>query len=167
MDLGKWLRVEWDRGAAIICVVVAIIVLLVGWFGVSATPYPAEQLPFILSSGIGSVLFLGIASTLWLSADMRDEWRKLDSIDEALRELAGSPLIDEGALTNGSGGVQRPAADSALHDSGYARSTDMADEELATEPVLVPSTATVRRRRPLRADDVATGSATSSARASR
>ena len=112
MELGKWLRVEWDRGAAIACVVLAALLLVIGWFRMSSTPYPAEQLPYILSGGIGGVFLLGIGATLWLSADLRDEWRKLDSIDEVLHELAGSPLVDEQALgsTNGNGHAPTPAA---------------------------------------------------------
>ena len=103
MELGKWLRVEWDRGAAIGCAVLGALLLLIGWLRMSSTPYPAEQLPFILSGGIGGVFLLGIGATLWLSADLRDEWRKLDSIDEVLHELAGSPLVDEQVLGNGNG----------------------------------------------------------------
>jgi hypothetical protein len=108
MELGRWLRVEWDRAAAIACVVLAALLLVIGWFRMSSTPYPAEQLPFILSGGIGGVFLLGIGATLWLSADLRDEWRKLDSIDEVLHELADSPLVDEQALGNSNGNGQAP-----------------------------------------------------------
>jgi hypothetical protein len=86
MELGRWLRVEWDRAAAVGCVVVAALMLLIGWFRMSGTPYPAEQLPFILSGGIGGVFLIGIGATLWLSADLRDEWRKLDRLEEEIRQ---------------------------------------------------------------------------------
>jgi putative Mn2+ efflux pump MntP len=87
MSLGRLLRTHWDRAAALAFGLSAVIALLAGWAGLSATPYVAEQLSYLLSGGIGAVILLGIGATLWLSADLRDEWRELDSIDDALRDL--------------------------------------------------------------------------------
>ena len=41
-------------------------------------------------------LYWIVGATLWLSADLRDEWRKLDSIEEALRDE--HPVADEVAV---------------------------------------------------------------------
>jgi hypothetical protein len=41
-----------------------------------------------VSGGLVGLFLLGIAGTLWLSADMRDEWRKLDRLQESLDGLA-------------------------------------------------------------------------------
>jgi hypothetical protein len=79
----KWLRLQWDRA------------LIIGWVGVSSTAYSAEQLPYIISGGIGGIFLLGVGATLWLSADLRDEWRKLDRIEEALQQREASPLHAE------------------------------------------------------------------------
>lgn len=81
MDLAKWLRAQWDRVFAWVCVAAGAIVLIVGWAGVSRYAYPADQLPYIISGGIGGLFLLGLGAMLWLSADLRDEWRKLDEID--------------------------------------------------------------------------------------
>ena len=97
MNRSDWLRTQWDRLTAGACLVVGLLVLLVGWWGASGTPFPAEQLPYILSGGVLGVLLVGVAATLWLSADLRDEWRKLDRIEEALRDLRGTDLVDEDA----------------------------------------------------------------------
>jgi hypothetical protein len=86
MNVGKWLRLQWDRSLAWAFVAVGAIVLIVGWVGVSGSPYAAGQLPYIISGGIGGIFLLGVGATLWLSADLRDEWRKLDCIEEALRQ---------------------------------------------------------------------------------
>ena len=95
MDFGKWVRVAWDRVLAAVFLALVGAVLLTGWLGISHTPYPAEQLPFLLSAGVGGIILAGAAATLWLSADLHDEWLKLDSIDTSLRELveAGSSLV--------------------------------------------------------------------------
>jgi len=86
MDVGKWLRLQWDRVLAWAFVVAGAIALVAGWVGVSGTAYAAEQLPYVISGGIGGIFLLGVGATLWLSADLRDEWRKLDGIEDALRE---------------------------------------------------------------------------------
>lgn len=79
------LRTQLDRVAAVITAVAGGVVLILGWYGVSGTAYATEQLPFIISGGIGGLFLLGVSSVLWLSADLSDEWRKLDRIERAIR----------------------------------------------------------------------------------
>ncbi|MCU1692074.1 MAG: hypothetical protein JWM64_1165 [Frankiales bacterium] len=86
MDLKTVLRAQWDRATAIACTALGAILLLVGWIGVSGTPFLAEQAPYILSGGVGGVFLLGVGATLWISGDLRDEWRKLDRIESALQD---------------------------------------------------------------------------------
>lgn len=99
MELGKWLRVAWDRAAALAVIAIGAVVLVVGWIGVSGEAYPAKQLPFIISGGIGGVFLLGVGALFWLSSDLRDEWTKLDRIEEALVRLADTPLVERDVLT--------------------------------------------------------------------
>ena len=84
MNWTKSLRIQWDRYTAWGLIILGGIVLLLGWLGISDTVYPAEQLPYILSGGIFGMFLLGIGAMLWLSADLRDEWRKLDRLEDAL-----------------------------------------------------------------------------------
>jgi hypothetical protein len=80
----------WDRVAAVVCALVATVTFVVGWINLSASADPGEQIPYIMSAGIGGLFLLSIAATLWVSADLRDEWRKLDALDESVRALAAS-----------------------------------------------------------------------------
>ncbi len=98
MELGKWLHVAWDRAVAIALIAAGVVVVLVGWIGVSGEAYPAKQLPFIMSAGVGGMFILGVGALFWLSADLRDEWTKLDRIEEALVVLADTALVDRSAL---------------------------------------------------------------------
>jgi len=86
MDLRTWLRLQWDRALAWVFVAAGAAALIVGWVGVSGNAYAAGQLPYVISGGIGGIFLLGVGATLWLSADLRDEWRKLDRIEDALRD---------------------------------------------------------------------------------
>ena len=92
MNPAKWLQLQWDRTLAWVLVAAGAVALIVGWVGVSGTAYSAEQLPYIISGGIGGIFLLGVGATLWLSADLRDEWRKLDRIEEALQQRDVTPI---------------------------------------------------------------------------
>jgi multisubunit Na+/H+ antiporter MnhB subunit len=98
MELWKWLRVAWDRAAALAVIAVGAVVVVIGWMGVSGEAYPAKQLPFMMSGGVGGIFLLGVGALFWLSSDLRDEWTKLDRIEEALVRLAGTELVEPEAL---------------------------------------------------------------------
>jgi hypothetical protein len=84
MNLINLAKKQWDRSAALVFTAIGVIALIGGWLGVRGTPVLAEQTRYIVSGGIGAVFFLGLGATLWLSADLRDEWRKLDRIEQSL-----------------------------------------------------------------------------------
>lgn len=87
MNLKQWLRAQWDRVGAIGFVGLGLIVLLFGWIGMSGESLPAAQLPYIVSGGVLGIMLVGIGATGWLSADLRDEWRKLDDLEELLAQI--------------------------------------------------------------------------------
>ena len=84
MNLKNYLRCQWDRAGAVACLVVGVLALIVGYVGVSGTRDTADQIPYVVSGGMVGLFLLGAGVMLWLSADMRDEWRKLDDIDRHL-----------------------------------------------------------------------------------
>jgi len=90
----KYLRVQWDRTAAAVSLALAGLCFLFGWIGVGHTPFTAQQLPYVVSGGFGGLLFLTVAAVLWLSADLRDEWRKLDTIERRLEDTASTPTAN-------------------------------------------------------------------------
>lgn len=86
MDVMTWVRSQWDRLSAGAALAAGVTALILGWRGVSGSAYPAEQLPYLISAGLGGLFLLGVATALWLSADLHDEWRKLDHIERAIRK---------------------------------------------------------------------------------
>jgi hypothetical protein len=98
MDVKDWLRVHWDRALAWTLVTAGVVVLLFGWDGVASTPFPAEQMSYLVSGGIGGGLMIVVGAALLISADLRDEWHKLDRIERLLRDAA-EPDTGDGAVT--------------------------------------------------------------------
>ena len=84
MELYRWLRYQWDRTGAVLLVVLGLLALLLGWLGVSRNGLPAAQIPYLASGAVLGLFCLGAAATLWLSADLRDLWRKLDDMHHDL-----------------------------------------------------------------------------------
>jgi hypothetical protein len=91
MDIVNFLRAQWDRSLAVAAVLFAGLALLMGYLGISGTPHVAAQLPYFISGGLFGIFMLTIAATLWVSADLRDEWREL----RALRVRLDSALEDQ------------------------------------------------------------------------
>ena len=110
-DVVSWVRLQWDRVGAWACLLAGAITLVVGWYGVSNTAYTAKQLPYIAGCGLGGMFLIGMAAMLWLSADLRDEWRKLDRIEAAIRE-------------HGTGGLEQAARGSAAAKSAPRETAD-------------------------------------------
>lgn len=96
MGFMTWIRTQWDRAAALGAVLIGLLAFLLGWRGVSGEAYVAKQLPYIVSGALFGIFMAGIASALWLSADLRDEWRELRAVRHLLRDqnqrlLNGAP----------------------------------------------------------------------------
>ena len=84
-DLAKWIRNQSDRFTAWALVAAGAIALLAGWAGVSRTAFPGEQMPYVISGGLAGIFLLGLGGVVWLSADLRDEWRELANLEQAVR----------------------------------------------------------------------------------
>jgi hypothetical protein len=142
MNLIEVIKAQWDRTAAIVASAVGGIILILGWVGVSGTSFLGEQTPYIISGGIGGLFFLGLGATLWISADLRDEWRKLDRIEEALgdgtlrwAEVDVDPEAGAGhPPLHVSPAVPAHAADSSGPPAGVGPGSELAGDYVAWPP---------------------------------
>jgi hypothetical protein len=94
MELMTLVRAQWDRGLAILFTISGLVMLLVGWVGVSGAEVVVKQLPYVMSLGITGVVLVAIGAVLWVSADLRDQWRELRLVRISLRELTGLPATE-------------------------------------------------------------------------
>ena len=88
-----WLKADWDRAAGIALIIAGGIALFVGSQGVADSAFVVEALSYIASGGLVGVLLVAGGLTLLLSADLHDEWRKLDRIEAAIRSLSAESEI--------------------------------------------------------------------------
>jgi hypothetical protein len=110
----NYLKAQWDRAGSLLLLIAGIVTLILGWVGISGTSFTAEQLPYIISGGIASLFMMGVGGVMWLSADLRDEWRKLDGLERA---LLNNGLLPAGEESQGS------VADGTTDLTSHRRST--------------------------------------------
>jgi len=123
MDFLRWARIHWDRVVAVAAALAGAVALFVGWNGASRTAYPAEQLPYLLSGGLVGLFLFGVGATLWLSADLRDEWGELRGIREELRAsrqdaVEATPLADPAAAGPDTAAAAASPTDAVLPEPG-------------------------------------------------
>lgn len=139
-----WMRDRWDRVLAVIAAVVGVIVLIIGWVGVSGSSLTTEQIPYLASGAVGGLFALGAAATLWLSADLRDEYVKLDEIYQWMQgEKDGYPPAAD---------IDSPASWAEEPSWAEPEPPTQPEPQIQAEPRRPPSRATTTaRQRPLRA----------------
>ena len=90
MGLVKRALVQWDRVGGVALVLVGLGVLVAGCAGVSAATETVDQMSYLMSGGVLGLFLLGLGATLWLSADLRDEWRKMDHLQASVDALSAT-----------------------------------------------------------------------------
>jgi hypothetical protein len=84
VNVWQWARAQWDRVSAWVLISLGGLAVVLGWLGVRTEALTQKQIPYVISGGIGGLVLVAVGAMLWLSADLRDEWRKLDAIERAM-----------------------------------------------------------------------------------
>ena len=88
MNLFLYLRTQWDRAGAITAALLGGLVLLLGYLGTRSAVLVEQQMPYIISGGILGVFLLALGGVLWLSADLRDDWREVRELKHQVTRIA-------------------------------------------------------------------------------
>ena len=92
------IKQQWDRALALLAAAVGALALVLGWVGVSGVSLVTQQIPYLISGAVVGLVAFGVASTLWISADLRDEWAKLDDIYRAVTDRPPASVDGSGAV---------------------------------------------------------------------
>ncbi len=88
MNLYRYLRAQGDRALAVAFALAGALVLLLGYLGTRDAVLVEEQLPYLVSGGFVGIFLLAVGAVLWLSADLRDDWRELRGLKQQVARLA-------------------------------------------------------------------------------
>ncbi len=72
---------------AVVAVVIGAVALLLGWYGVSGTYDPGEQMSYVVSGGLGGLFLAGVGAALVSSSNMRQATRKIDDLQRGMDDL--------------------------------------------------------------------------------
>jgi hypothetical protein len=84
----RYLRAQWDRALAVTFAVAGAVVLLLGYLGTRDAVLVEEQIPYVVSGGFVGIFLLALGAVLWISADLRDDWRELRGLKQQVARLA-------------------------------------------------------------------------------
>jgi hypothetical protein len=128
-------RAQWDRALGWTLVVVALAWLLGGYRSVADSLYPAEQVSFVISSGLVALLLLFAGAGALLLADWRDGRHKLDRI--ALLRGGSAGWQAPGARALAAGALVALVVGSAAVAVGYAKAADALRVDPALDGLVV------------------------------
>lgn len=93
-------------------IVASVVLLAVGWYGVSGTPKVERQLSYLVSGGLGGLLAGIVGIGLLVSNDVRRDRERIGRLEAAVLELRALIVAQaEAAKENGeaTNGAARPA----------------------------------------------------------
>ena len=71
-----------------------LLLLVLGWYGVSGESLTAKQLPYLVSGGLGGVALLVLAAALLTTQDVRRQLERLERVEAKVTTLY-ELLVDE------------------------------------------------------------------------
>lgn len=98
---------------AVVAVVAGALALLLGWYGVSGTYDPGEQMSYVVSGGLGGLFLAGVGAALVSSSNMRQATRKIDDLQRGMDELTATVLQLRTELADARDAAAAAAAESA------------------------------------------------------
>ena len=75
------LRAHWDRTLAATLVLIGAIAITSAAVQARDTILAFEQITLLITGGITGLALIAIGLATWLSADLRDEWRQMKSLE--------------------------------------------------------------------------------------
>jgi hypothetical protein len=75
-------------------VAAGVLLLVLGWYGVSGESLTAKQLPYLVSGGLGGVALLVLAAALLTTQDVRRQLERLERVEAKVTTLY-ELLVDE------------------------------------------------------------------------
>ena len=85
-----WAVSQWDRVIGWTCVAAGGVLTVTGALSVAAAQDQLDQLSYLATGPALGLFLLGVGAILLVTADLRDDWAKLDEVAAALRSRDGA-----------------------------------------------------------------------------
>ena len=89
------LRAHWDRTLAAALVLVGAIAITSAAVQARETILAFEQLTLLITGGITGLALIAVGLATWLSADLRDEWRQMKTLEDAILAASEEPVAGD------------------------------------------------------------------------
>ncbi len=99
----------WRVIAGWALVLAGVVLLALGWYGVSGDPDVARQLSYLVSGGIGGLLTGIIGVGLLVSNDLRTDRERLGRVEAAMLEVRDVILAEREAARDNGAVARKPA----------------------------------------------------------
>jgi hypothetical protein len=86
-EFWRWAGKAARPYAGWILIGLGVIMLLIGYFGVSREALVAKQIPYLVSGGIGGIVMVAVGAFFLGTDDLRKELRRLDRIERMVEQL--------------------------------------------------------------------------------
>ena len=105
----KWAADAVRPWAGWILAALGIIVIIVGWYGVSGEALVAKQLPYLISGGLGGVALVGIGAAMISAERRRQDTGRIERLEEMVGELRAVLLAHPDAPSVRAAGTGSPS----------------------------------------------------------
>jgi len=113
--LRTWLRAAWDRLLGFTAIALGGVLVIAGYVGVSGTRRIPAEASYLASGSVAGLFLLICGATLVLSADLRDQWRKLRRLESLMPAdelvLPSEPTVTASAQREPAEGELLPGPD--------------------------------------------------------
>lgn len=83
----RWAATAVRPWAGWVLAAVGVVVIIIGWYGVSGQALVAKQLPYLISGGLGGVALVGIGAAMISAERRRQDTGRIERLEEMVAEL--------------------------------------------------------------------------------
>lgn len=93
----RWAATAVRPWAGWILAALGVVVIIIGWYGVSGQALVAKQLPYLISGGLGGVALVGIGAAMISAERRRQDTGRIERLEEMVTELRSVLVSDPDA----------------------------------------------------------------------